>query len=203
MATTSRASVATAPGQSRRQRRALRQLRLLGRGAPLGQAAPTTYAEGRATVRFPVPRACQENETAKRIQVFGGLRQNQNARLMEHTGPVAYRKISVPSASECRTYPPTQAPMSPSSRPTKIWKHMPRRDGAAPQVVAEPRRLRCAGGVLVAGRGVPPRECHQHRRTQTLGRQAVPTTVPAQLVAGQAPPSRHQGREVRAVLQRV
>jgi hypothetical protein len=62
----------------------------------------TTYAEGRATVRFPDPWACRESDTAERIQVFaaafavrprGGLR--QNAWLVE------YREVSVPSASEC------------------------------------------------------------------------------------------------------
>jgi hypothetical protein len=125
-ATPSRAAVATTRDQSGRQRRAVRQPRLSvpvsggieGR-APLGQAAPTTYAEGRATVRFPGSRACQENGTTKRIRAFfaaspvksrGGLVRTPDP--WKHTGTV--RTGRSPSISQR-----TLAHDSPTQRPRR------------------------------------------------------------------------------------
>lgn len=77
-------------------------------GARLGQAAPTTYAEGGGLpfafqgpglVRRTTPRRESKSfAAASPVKPRGGL--CRNARPVEHTGTVAYRTISVPSASE-------------------------------------------------------------------------------------------------------
>lgn len=114
MATPSRVSVATARGQSARQRRALRQPRLsvpvsggIEEVARPGQAAPTTYAEGGGLPFAWTPSLSGERHSEENPSVRRGLTREATRRAPSER-PVrgthrdgAYREISVPSASEC------------------------------------------------------------------------------------------------------
>jgi hypothetical protein len=90
------------------RRRALRPRRLSCRFLEglNGGCAPArrACAEGWATVRFPGPRAPQENDITKRIQAFvaaSAVRPRGGFRQTPGSWNTLSREISVPSASEC------------------------------------------------------------------------------------------------------